>query len=257
VKNAVTGFGAGFLVPLHGLQMILTYPRVRRLAIIPFVLTFIVFIIGSFFGLPALTHLIPFIAQNGILAVGLTTGTAGFSLFYWLIVILAWPVAIFALLAVLFVLSRLIATPFYALLAEQVLIERKIKPDLPFRLHIWLKTSALLMVVALIKALIFGVVGSLLFLMSFIPGIGLISAFGFLLLTAFDVVDLSMEAMQLGLQERYKLFRDDFPAFVGLAVAMGLVFLVPGLNFFLFPASIAGGSEVIRRQKLMNGATSL
>lgn len=241
------GFGQGFLSPIRGLELIASNRRVRRLAIVPFALTFLVFIAGVFLGLPFIVHLIPFIAQNGVNAIGFATGSFGFIAMYWLVTVLAWPVAAFALLFVLFLISRLLATPFYSLLAERVLIERKLKPDDPFALSVWLRTLVPLMIVAIVKTVLFLIVGAMLFVLSFIPGLGAVTAFGFLLMAAFDVVDLSMEAMQMSLGERLKLFASEIPAFSGLAAAMGLVFLLPGLNFFLFPAAVAGGSEIIRR----------
>lgn len=239
-------FVRGLHVPVGGLQLMTTNARVRRKAILPFIFTFLVFIVGIVLGIPTLAKVIPWMTASALSSVGLSSGTIVYSLVYWPAVFFAWPAAVFALFYVLFVLARLVATPFYSLLAETVLVERGLMKPESFRLGFWLKSSSHLMTVSLAKLVIFLVVGAVLFVASFLPGLGLLAAFGFLLLASFDIVDLSMEALRYGIRERLRFFWRELPAFMGLAVAMGLVFLVPGLNFLLFPAAIAGASEMIR-----------
>jgi uncharacterized protein involved in cysteine biosynthesis len=53
--------------------------------------------------------------------------------------------------------------------------------------------------------------------------------------------------MALDSATRFAFFRQHFAVFVGLGVSLGLVFLIPGLNFFVLPASVAGGADLVRR----------
>jgi uncharacterized protein involved in cysteine biosynthesis len=71
-----------------------------------------------------------------------------------------------------------------------------------------------------------------------------------LILIGYDVTDYALEALQWSWERRVKFFRENFPAFIGLGAALGLVFLIPGLNFFLLPASVAGAAELVRKLAL-------
>lgn len=241
-------FLLGFSSPFKGIELILSNRGLFWTAVLPFSITALIFILGLFFGFPLLAQLIPSLTLQSLLLIGV--GNAGFwhSILYWVVVVLAWPAAIFALFYSLFLVTRLIATPFYAFLAERVLISRNLIEDRPFEMWDWVVTNWRLMGVALIKVFVFAIVGLVLFLLSFFPGFGLISAFGYLLMAAFDVVDISFEGMRLSFKERLSFFQNELPCFFGLASAMGLVFLVPGLNFFLFPAAVAGASEIIKHR---------
>jgi uncharacterized protein involved in cysteine biosynthesis len=253
VTGSLAKFRTGFSAPLRGLELIFANPRVRHAAIIPFALVLFTFMIGIFFGLQALYLLIPWLANTAIIASGITTATFGASVIYYVLISIAAPVGVFALLFMLYLISQLIAAPFYAILAERVLIEKGLIPDRPFRFKEWANVSAHLFAVSLGKVVIFGAAAAVLFIISFIPGLGILSAFGFLLMTAFDVVDISLEALRMGLKERMRFFRAELPAFVGLACTLGLVFLIPGLNFLLFPASIAGAHGIIAQSLAYKG----
>lgn len=248
MKSAISGLFAGFGVPFRGVELILGNKRVRRYAILPFLLVVITFLAGIAFALPALVGFVPMFANSALGLLGLASGGIASGALYVTLLLVTWPMAIFALLFALFLVSKLIAAPFYALLAERVLVETGLRRDTPFRLSEWIALSGRLFVIALIKIAIFTIVGLALFILSFIPGVGLFTAFGFLLMASFDIVDISLEALNMGLMERFRFFRDEFPAFVGLACMLGLVFLIPGLNFFLFPAAVAGSSGILRRR---------
>jgi uncharacterized protein involved in cysteine biosynthesis len=101
--------------------------------------------------------------------------------------------------------------------------------------------------VSVLRGFLFGLLGAVLFVFSFVPGLGLLTGFCFLVLVAFDICDYALEALQMNLSERIYFFRRHIAVMVGLGAIMGLVFLVPGLNFFLFPAAVAGAADVVRR----------
>ncbi len=244
--NFVQAFFIGFGAPFAGVQLILSNRRLFRTALLPFLLTAFVFIAGLAAGFPFLVQHIPLMAAGGLALIGLSSSSIAYAILYWIIVVLAWPAALFGLIYVLFLISRLIATPFYAYLAERVLIERGLIPDRPFEFIDFIVTNWRLLGVSLVKVVVFLIAGCLLFILSFFPGLGLVTGLGYLLMAAFDVVDISFEGMRLGLRERVRIFREELPSFLGLATMMGLVFLVPGLNFFLFPAAVAGASDIIQ-----------
>lgn len=244
--NSVRAFFIGFSAPFKGVQLLMSNRRLFRTALWPFFLTTFVFIGGLMVGFPLLAQYIPLMTVWSLASIGLSGSTIWYTILYWIIAVLAWPAAIFGLFYALFLISRLIATPFYAYLAERVLIERGLIEDRPFEFVDFIVTNWRLLGVAFVKVLVFLFAGSVLFILSFLPGTGLITGIGYLLMAAFDVVDISFEGMRLSFRERARIFREELPSFFGLALILGLVFFIPGLNFFLFPAAVAGASEIIQ-----------
>jgi CysZ protein len=239
------------LIPFKGLALIAQNQKIRKRAVIPIVLSFLIFLLGIIFLLPPLFKDVPWLAAAAGEILGLHRHGSRIAIgLRWLLVVLSYPVAIFGLFYALFLASRFVATPFYALLGECVLCERKIKVKKAMSPRSWLRLQIKIFVVSLAKTIVFAVIGLMLFLISFLPGLGLVSMAGFLLMAAFDVIDISLEALEMTFRERILFFMQELPSFVGLATILGLVFLVPGLNFLLFPAAVAGGSEVLLRSKI-------
>jgi uncharacterized protein involved in cysteine biosynthesis len=237
----------GFLVPARGLNIIMTHSRVRRLAVLPFFLTVVIFVVGVTWSFPVLTELVSSFTTKVIAIIGVAKTSSFASALSWIIPIMTWPVVIFAALYMIFILTRIAVAPLYALLAERVLIEKGALPESPFRFGVWLATSVRMFGVSVLRGFLFGLLGAVLFVFSFVPGLGLLTGFCFLVLVAFDICDYALEALQMNLSERIYFFRRHIAVMVGLGAIMGLVFLVPGLNFFLFPAAVAGAADVVRR----------
>lgn len=236
-------FTAGFLAPARGVTLIMSNSRIMKYAILPFLMTVIVFITGIALGLTTVTGWVTPVSNWMIGLVGASkTGMLS-----WIIPILIWPVLVIGLLYALWVVTRVLASPLFSLLAEKVLIERGVIEDQPFRLGPWLKLSSRMFVVSLSRALFLGIVGAILFVLSFIPGVGILTALCFLMLVASDLIDYSLEALQMTFSQRIQFLRPRFFVLFGLGCSLGLVFLIPGLNFFLLPASVAGASDVVCR----------
>ena len=251
MKRAANSFGNGFLALPRGIHLISTRRRILKWAVMPLFLGVAVFMTGLFLGIPFLIHLIPTLASY---AIGLlfTSHSLLFSIAYWSVLLLAWPTSLFALFYFLFLISKLIATPFYSLLAESTLIEIGLMKRVPLWQQGWLSASARLLADSAAKTFLFTIAGVLLFFGSFFPGLAPVTAFGFLMIAAFDSVDASFEALQMSLGDRLRFFGREWLAFAGLGAAMGLVFFIPGLNFFLFPAAVVGGADLVRRLRPQN-----
>ena len=254
--NQITGFALGFSSPVRGLRLIAQHPRILTAALIPFVVGLIVILFGAFFGIAFLAGLLPNLVESVLLAVQLSADSMIFVFLYWFMLVLAWPMALAALLYFLFMIARLIAAPFFAFLAEKVLQE--VAPTKRFHPIHWMRASGRMFVVSFMKLIVFTFVGAALFVFSLIPGLGLFTGFGFLLLLAYDIVDGSLEVFELSSMQRWSFFRDNFGFFSGLALALGLAFLIPGLNFVLLPIAIAGSADVVRQllpQELFQAST--
>jgi CysZ protein len=217
-----------------------------RWSVVPFFLSAIIFVVGLSFvpGLSGLLH-------AGLEKSEILKSVGGFAgqILFWVTLVVAWTTGLVALLYILFLFTRLVAAPFYSILAEKTLVELSVIKEERFRLVPWLALTTKMFTVSLIRAIVFGIIGALLLLLSFIPGLGIATGIGFLMLAAYDVADYALEAMQLGFRDRIGFFRRHLIAFFGFGLVMGLVFLIPGLNFFLLPASVVGACDMVRRLK--------
>lgn len=238
---------AGFLAPIVGATLIVRHRELRRLALLPFLLTLVVFVFGLAIGLPFITmSVVPFTKT----LLGWTGWRAASTPGEWvttLLPFLIWPALALALIYILLTITRLIAAPLYSLLAERVLMKQGVLAEEKLDTMSWMRRQVRMARVALLKTALFLVLGVILAVLSFIPGLGLLTSFVFLILLAYDVVDYSLEAMAWDSGRRVEFFRRHFAVFLGLGVSLGLVFLIPGLNFFVLPASVVGGADLVRR----------
>jgi len=249
LKNLVAEFSTGLMAPFKGIETIFGNPKVRHAAILPFIVVLVVFVVGAVVGLPFLFDAVLWVANATVEAIGVDASSPWAITLYWIFVLISLPVAICALLLALFLSSQLLATPFYAFLAERALLEAGLKEQESLPVWRWLMSNAHLFFVAIVKVLVYALLGTSFLIMSLLPGVGIFAAFGLLLMAAFDIVDISLDALNLGLRARLRFFQEELAAISGLAAMLGLVFLIPGLNFFLFPAAIVGSSEIIARSR--------
>lgn len=233
---------AGFLSPLVGFWLIVTDPALRRLSFAPFLITALIFIVGLALGLPFLTSLVAPFSQWLVTSLHLQNEIVKF-----LLPLLIWPALALALIHSLLILTRLIASPFYSLLAERVLGDSLEADDQRERVWSRFVKQARALKRSMLRALFLLVLGLILGVLSFIPGFGLLTSFAFLVLLAYDVIDYSLDALALDTKQRIEFFRHQFAVFLGLGAMLGVVFLIPGLNFFVLPAAVAGASNLVRR----------
>ncbi|MCM2280500.1 MAG: EI24 domain-containing protein [Bdellovibrionaceae bacterium] len=243
MKDASVHFIDGFSSSFRGLKALARTRRLWPYALAPFVIGAALLGVGLSW---AFTNLGPWI--NGWATGAAVVPEALRSTVYWLVVILLWPVCLVAIFYGVFIATKILAAPFHALLAERALMEFDALQDRPFQFGPWVRVSVRMLRVSIVKALLFAVLGLFLFAVSFVPVLNVFAAFGFLLIVAFDSTDYSFEALQMGFRDRLGFFRRHFFYFCGLAASLGLVFFIPGFNFFLFPAAVVGGSDLVSRR---------
>lgn len=244
--NQVDAFALGLSAPLNGLRLLVDRPGLLRWAIVPFVIGLVVFIFGGFFGFAFLLGFLPEIAWTLIGLIPLNPDGYTYLVLYWLILIFAWPLACVVLLYICLLLAKLLAAPFFTLLAERVIENTLNEPQKPFRFGGWLRSTFQSGGIALAKLLIFSLAGFVFFLIAMIPGLGLVTGAGVLFLVAVDIADSAFDAFEFTWRERIAFIRSHLPFFSGLSLAMGLAFLLPGLNFVLLPIAIAGVADGVR-----------
>lgn len=247
VTGSVGAFIRGFLSPLIGASLIVKHRTLRRLAFLPFVLTVLVFIFGLGLGLPFITSTVTPFTKWILTVCGARLATRSGETLSIILPFLIWPALALALIYLLITITRLLASPLYGLLAERVLMKQGVLTNEKIVANEWVRKQVRLTRAAVMKAVLFLVIGLVLGLLSFIPGVGIMTAFAFLILLAYDVVDYSLEAMAWSYERRFEFFREHVVVFLGLGASLGIFLLMPGLNFFVLPAAVAGASDLVRR----------
>ncbi len=241
----IKNFWNGFLTPLSGVRYLKSHPKLLALAIIPFLIN--IFAVLLAFGV---------IINNGHWVDAVVTHvfvTMAVSWYLWLaqmaFKVLVWITFLIFAIAASYLVTQLLASPFSSLLAERTLVTAGGMEDRPFAFKSWASLSVRMFKVSLIKTIIFLVVGGVLLLISLFPIASFFAHFGLLLMLAFDSADYSFENLGFSLRQRIAFFFGNLSRFIGFAFALGIVLLIPGLNFFLFPASIVGASLLVSSVK--------
>lgn len=163
-----------------------------------------------------------------------------------------WASWIKAMIGVLFFILRLLlefvlayifvivlAGPFYTLLAEQVFHMKNIhRPQQGFSLMIKMALWGL------VKVMLFISLALICFIMSFFPPLNILAALTLFMAVAFDVSDYAFETGGESLRSSIRFMIEHLWEYVGLASALGLVALVPGLIFFLLPLFVCGATSM-------------
>nr|VFJ90601.1 MAG: CysZ protein [Candidatus Kentron sp. LFY] len=238
MKSYLHDFAAGFGYFRRGLSL-LSLPGIRRYVAIPLLTNTLLFATLIYFGA----------GQFDALLDGLIPGWLDW--LRWLL----WPVfAILALFVVFFLFSwvgNLIAAPFNSLLAEAIQ-ERLTGPPRNQNTG-WL---------AFFRDVARGIVPSLLSelrklqyllpraiplgLLFLIPGINVIAAFPWLVFSAWmltiEYVDYPLGNRGLSFPEQRRLLSEHRALGFGFGTVVLLATMVPGLNFVVIPAAVAGAT---------------
>ena len=233
-------FVVGFASFFKGFATIAQNRALWKWALIPLVISLIVFVL--------LVYSIAQIALDKIVlsSVGLLPDIEVLKTVTTFLVSVLASIAILLFSVFLtFVILRIIAGPFNGVLAERVLVLRGVVGNEPLALKQWVQLSLKMFIAGLRNGLIILVVGFVLFVLSFIPGLNLLTAFALALIASFEAADYSLEALRMDAKPRIDYFYRNIRYFSGFALALGLVFLIPGLNLLLFPVAVVGSSELV------------
>ena len=243
----VSSIVAGLSIPWRGLGLIFRDARIARFAALPFFVTILFFGTGLALGLPVISGWVDPMTSWLLGSFGVASTAPNASVLSWILRIALWPTLAIALCLLIWVLTRIAVGPLFTMLAEAVLVSKGAIAKKEFSLVDWTATNVRMFRVSLIRSIVFGITGLFLVVLSLIPVVGLIAGLTMLVFLAFDLTDYALEAYEWGFRKRLSFYRRHFFVFLGFALMLGLVFLIPGLNFFLLPASVAGASDVVRR----------
>ena len=193
---AARRFIAGVLAPYAGLLLIANHRTLLRVAMIPFIVSLLVFVVGLSVGLPFITGLVSPFVRNVVGFFGFKTGSQSSDVLSWILPVLIWPALALALFYLLLNVARLIAAPFYSLLAKKVLEIRGLLPAEKENVVAWTLASFSRSQSAIVKTALFLVMGLILGLISFVPGLGLFTGVCFLILLAYDIVDYALDVLE-------------------------------------------------------------
>ncbi len=230
-------FLSGVSAPFKGASFILARDELKKQTLFPIILTILVLFAGIFSGLYFSSDIISLAFGRWMAAGGGFVSTVLNIVGYLLITVFVF------LFSYLF--ATIISVPFNSILAEKVLKILGILP--PQRQGVAQHTSKFVKMLwaSIIKSFVVTALAVVMFAGSFIPGVSLVVLFGGLMLLAFDCIDYSLEVLELTFKERVIFFRKHIAEISGFAVALGLIFLVPFVNFLLLPVAVAGGSILV------------
>lgn len=227
-------FVDGLLAPLRGGLLIVRSKKYFLLAMGPFLLSLFFFAIGIYFGIFNLYELI----RSGVQAV---FGNSGFGQIFGIFIGLFSALAAVLLLFVpIYCAYSILSGPFFSLLSEGVFKESS--PYSPPKNSVRLIFR--MFVLSLGKTLFFLPVGLLATILSFFPPFNLLGLALVFLILAFDAMDYAFEIQMLPLRSRLAFFRDHRLIFAGLGLSLFAISCVPGLLFLVFPAFVAGATQV-------------
>ncbi|OQW50524.1 MAG: hypothetical protein A4S09_01655 [Proteobacteria bacterium SG_bin7] len=226
----------GFISPLVGLRYLKNHPKLLGLAAVPFLANILVVVFGLTFIINNSYFISDLVTKYGFAA----DGGWLFWILHSALVVLAWITLIVFVTIAGYFSGQLFASPFSSLLAERTLVSCGGMTDRPFKFSSWMSLSLRMLKVTFIKATVFLFIGTILFFLSFWPPITIFCHMGILLMLAFDCADYSFESLGFSFGQRLSFFATNIFSFIGLASSIGIILLVPGLNFFIFPASLVG-----------------
>lgn len=244
--NGLTAFFHGFAAPIYGIRLLLAHSKLRALAIIPLAISVALGSVLTVFGLYLLAMNLGSISSELGSVLGLDP--QGYAVIF--LNLFLWPISLLLLGAAIYMAVRLVAAPFYSLLAERTLVELGSRHAVAFSLRdapTWILIALRMLMVSLAKALLFTLASVILFVVSFIPILNVLATLGFMHMLAFDISDYAFEAMEWPLSRRWAHVRTHAMTYTGLACGLGIAMLIPGVNLILLPAAVVGASETLHR----------
>ncbi len=165
------------------------------------------------------------------------------TLFSWIIGIFVSTLYIY----IAFIFIQIVSSPFYSLAVERYFRLEKIPVVYLKSTSDWAWYSLRMLRVSLIKSLFFGVIGVILFILTFIPGLNFFSPYFTSFVMAYDSYDYSLELFNYGFNDRMGFISKHAFDLQPMTLYMLPAALIPGVALFLMPLSVLGGAVVITR----------
>lgn len=233
----MSGFRSGLTFWIRGWAFILTHRGLLALALAPLLLSALVV---SAIAYLVLEHLGPWL-NVALLGLGFyAEGWLHDFTFYSLFGITLVLIGIISLYALLWV-HLLFTAPFYSLMADRAL-------TLAGRRPVRRVSTARMIWAGLLKTALLAFASFALFVFSFFPGVGAVVLVAGLFILAFDLIDYAFEAAGFTLRERFAYLALERGQWAGMATALALTLLLPGLTLFVAPGAVVGGALILNLQ---------
>lgn len=236
----IADFRRGLTFWLHGWGYIFDHRKLLLVSILPILIAFAscVFVMWVVW-----THLGLWVNQLIGAVIGASTGL-WHDFVYYPLVLGGGVLVLVATVYVAFLLHNLIAVPFYSLLADRTLAQLGKKPaGLGWRM-----TMRLIRVSA-VKTVLFLILGLFLFVFSFIPLLNILAMLCALLILAFDCMDYAFDGVGFGFRQRLGYLLREWPQWFGMAAALALTLLIPGLTLLVIPGAVVGSALILKERK--------
>lgn len=232
----------GLMIPYHGLQTLFKSRQILLYAVIPFLLGLIFLGLGiGFSG----QYFKPWFDE--FLQASWLQGDSFWQvMIQWLFQLFFWILVVFVNFFMSYLVIILVGGPFYTLLAEKVILSY----EPTFKTQLGWKDSLRMVGIALLKILVFLVLGLICFVISWLPVLNILAALVIFLTVIYDCFDYTFEVAGLGLRQRWQTIQSFFPEMLGAVGALFLLSLVPGLFFLLLPAFIAGAAKLYIQKQI-------
>lgn len=224
----------GAICLLQGLRLLFT-PGLRRFLFVPLTINILVFILLAWIGF----------TRYELVVEKFLPETSWLGYFRWLV----WPLFVLALLLLFFYaftfVANLLAAPFNGLLAAKV--EQLLTENTPSKSVEYWAAEVMHGLFSELRKLIYYLIRAIPFLLLFlIPVIQLAAPVFWIIFNAWffalEYLDYPMSNHGLSFQEQIKLNRKSSLPVLGFGAAVGLLMLVPVLNFAVMPAAVAGAT---------------
>jgi CysZ protein len=219
-----------------GWKLILSDRRLFATALMPFFLSFLFAIAGIY------AVWVYYSSWAAWLTPAWMQGLSGF--WAYVVMPIEWLIALASMLAALYavyILHAIVASPFYSLLAERVLVGS----GKAVQSAGWRGLARMLRVSVLRGALLL-CVGIMLLVASFIPVINILAAAITLMVLAFDCQDYTHEVMLKGFRDRLRYSLSNRAQWLGQATALALTLILPGLTLLVIPGQVAGAAYSLK-----------
>ena len=233
----MSAFWRGFTFYWRGWRFLIQHKSLVALAIVPGIFAFICAVGTAIWMATELP-----VGVNAALtwALGEVTGWWT-SLIYYPLLVMAAILMLVVISFIVYLLYGLLMIPFNTWLAERTLRLSQVTPKGPTRM-------IRMLMVGVLKTMILLVFSISLFFLSLIPVVNVMAALGTLLIISFDMLDYSLEAMNLGLRERFRFVLDRRMLWLGMAVGLALTLPIPGLTLLLAPGAVVGATLLVAEE---------
>ena len=230
----------GFFVPIQAVRFLRTHRGLKRFILLPALLNAVLFC-GMYYlaWIQAHAYLASYLEHDGVWYQTILYGAV-------VVLLVAALLVLVGFITVL--LAGIVAAPFHALIAERVLTLAEGNTAPPgFSLALVGRDAIRSILQELRKVCFIVIIGGSLFILQFVPGLGLIVQV--FLLPLFIAVTICLEFMDYGMERRRLTFKQKRRFLYrrpGVIVGFGgvgiLLLSIPGINFFSIPLLVVGGT---------------